>query len=104
MLSQQETLKMKKNKLSDAEILSMLDETLSGIKVDEVCRKYKIANSTYYKLKAKFGGMNATELKRLKELDAENQRLKSMYAEVSLEHKILKEVLEKKYPELIGKI
>ncbi len=95
---------MKKSKLSDAEILSMLDETSSGTKVDDVCRKYKIANSTYYKLKAKYGGMNATELKRLKELDAENQRLKSMYAEMSLEHKILKEVMEKKYPELIGKI
>ena len=95
---------MKKNKLSDADILSMLDETSSGVKVEDVCRKYKIANSTYYKLKAKYGGMNSTELKRLKALEAENQRLKSMYADISLDHKILKEVLEKKYPELIGKV
>lgn len=95
---------MKKNKLSDNEIICMLDEASSGIKVDDICRKYKIANSTYYKLKEKYGGMSSTELKRLKALEAENHRLKSMYADISLEHKILKEVLEKKYPELIGKV
>ena len=94
---------MKKNKLSDTQILAMLDETSCVAKVEEVCRKYKIASSTYYKLKAKYGGMNSAELKRLKALESENNRLKSMYADLSLDHKILKEVLEKKYPELIGK-
>jgi len=94
---------MKKNKLSDSQILAMLNETSSGIKIEEACRKYKIATSTYYKLKAKYGGMSATELKRLKILESENNRLKSMYADISLDHKILKDVLEKKYPELIGK-
>lgn len=94
---------MKKNKLSDNQILAMLDETSCGVKVEEVCRKYKIASSTYYKLKAKYGGMSSTELKRLKDLESENNRLKSMYADLSLDHKVLKDILEKKYPELLGK-
>lgn len=94
---------MKKSKLSEQDIFNMLNEAASGTKVEEVCRKYKIANSTYYKLKSKYSGMQPSELKRLKALEAENQRLKAMYADISLDHKILKEVVEKKYPELIGK-
>lgn len=94
---------MKKAKLSDAQIVSILNEGMSGIPVTDICRKYQIANSTYYKLKAKYEGMNVSELKRLKALEEENRKLKQMYADISLEHNILKEVLEKKYPELIGK-
>jgi putative transposase len=60
-----------------------------------------IPSATYYKLKTKYAGMNVSDLKRMKALEAENRRLKSMYADISLEHKILKEILEKKYPELI---
>jgi len=94
---------MKKAKLSEAQIVSILNEGISGIPVTDICRKYQIANSTYYKLKAKYEGMNVSELKRLKALEEENRKLKQMYADISLEHNILREVLEKKYPELIGK-
>lgn len=92
---------MKKNKLSEAQIINMLKEAEAGVALVDICRKYEVANSTFYKLKSKYSGMNVSELKRLRELETENQRLKSMYAEVSLEHKILKEVLEKKFPGLI---
>lgn len=94
---------MKKAKLSDAQIVSILNEGISGIPVTDICRKYQISNSTYYKLKAKYEGMNVSELKRLKALEEENRKLKQMYADISLQHNILKEVLEKKYPELIEK-
>ena len=94
-------LNMKKSKLSEVQIFNMLNEAIAGINVNELCRKYKIANSTFYKLKSKYAGMSLSDLKRLKELETENQRLKSMYADISLEHKILKEVLEKKFPGLI---
>lgn len=92
---------MKKSKLSEAQIISMLKEGEAGVPATELCRTYQVSSATYYKLKSKYAGMNVSELKRLKELEAENRRLKAMYADVSLEHKILKEVLEKKYPGLI---
>ena len=92
---------MKRNKLSEAQIFAMLNEADAGIPVNDLLRKYKVASSTYYKLKSKYAGMSLPELKRLKALEEENRRLKSMYADLSLDHKILKEVLEKKYPGLI---
>lgn len=92
---------MKKSILSEAQIIAMLNESQAGVAVADLCRKYQVSSATYYKLKSKYSGMNVSELKRLKELETENRRLKAMYAEVSLEHKILKEVLEKKFPQLI---
>lgn len=92
---------MKKNKLSESQIVTMLKESEAGLTVEELCRKYQIAHSTYYKLKAKYSGMNTSDLKRLKVLEQENQRLKSMYANLSLDHSILKEVVEKKFPEIL---
>ena len=92
---------MRRSKLSESQIIAALNEAEAGISITDVCRKYKISTATYYKLKNKYSGMSVSALKRLKELEKENQRLKSMYADVSLEHKILKEVLEKKYPGLI---
>lgn len=92
---------MKKNKLSEAQIVSLLNEAEAGIGVEELCRKYKIANSTFYKMKAKYAGMGMADIKRLKALESENQRLKAMYAEISLEHKVLKDVIEKKFPHLL---
>jgi putative transposase len=94
---------MKKGKLSESQIIAMLNEGEAGVPVNDLCRKYQISSATYYKMKGKYSGMNVSELKRLKELEAENKRLKAMYADVSLEHKILKEVLEKKYPDLIDR-
>ena len=92
---------MKRSKLSEPQIINMLNEAEAGLPIADLCRKYKISTSSYYKLKNKYSGMSVSALKRLKELEKENQRLKSMYADVSLEHKILKDVLGKKYPELI---
>lgn len=92
---------MKKSKLSDSQIVNMLNEAEAGIGVNELCRKYKVANSTFYKIKAKYSGMGLSEIQRLKSLETENQRLKAMYAEISLEHKVLKDVLEKKFPHLL---
>ena len=92
---------MKRSKLSESQIINMLNEAEAGLPIVDLCRKYKIATSSYYKLKNKYSGMSVSSLKRLKELEKENQRLKSMYADVSLEHTILKDILEKKYPELI---
>lgn len=92
---------MKKLKLSESQIVAMIKEGDSGIPVADICRKYQVANSSYYKLRSKYAGMNVQELHRLKALETENNRLKQMYADISLEHKILKEVMEKKYPGLI---
>ena len=92
---------MRKSKLNESQIIAMLNEGEAGISVNDLCRKYKISSATYYKFKNKYSGMGLSEIKRLKELEVENRRLKSMYADVSLEHKILKEVLEKKFPGLI---
>jgi len=95
---------MKKNKLTESQIIAMLNEGESGLPVADLCRKYQIASSTYYKLKSKYAGMSVSDLKRLKSLEEENRRLKSMYADMSLEHKILKEVIEKKFPHLIDEL
>lgn len=91
---------MKKSKLSETQIITMLSEAQAGLAVTDLCRKYKISSATYYKLKSKYAGMSVSELKRLRELEAENRRLKTMYADISLDHKILKEVVEKKFPGL----
>lgn len=92
---------MKRSKLSEHQIVTMLSEADAGVPAVELMRKYKVANSTFYKLKAKYGGMAVSDLRRLKALEEENRKLKQMYADMSLEHRILKEVMEKKYPELI---
>ena len=92
---------MKKSKLSKPQIIAMLKEGETGVPIADLCRKYNFSSATYYKMKDKYAGMSAPELKRLKALEAENQRLKATYADVSLEHKIIKEMLAKKYPELI---
>lgn len=68
----------------------------AGRTVKDVCREHELSEATYYKWKAKYGGMEAADIKRLRELEEENRRLKQMYAELSLEHRILKDVLTKK--------
>lgn len=93
---------MKKSKLSEAQIMNLIQESEAGVPVSDLCRKYQVANSTFYKLKAKYGGMELSELRRLKVLEDENRRLKQMYADMSLEHRILKDVIEKKFPGLKG--
>ena len=73
-----------------------MKEVEAGRLVKEVCREYGISDATYYNWKAKYGGMEASDIKRLKDLEDENRRLKTMFAELSLEYKILKDIIKKK--------
>ena len=87
---------MKKSRFTETQIVKILKEVEAGRLVKEVCREYGISDATYYNWKAKYGGMEASDIKRLKDLEDENRRLKTMFAELSLEHKILKDIIEKK--------
>ncbi len=87
---------MKKSRYTEAQIVKILKEVEVGRLVKEVCREYGISDATYYNWKAKYGGMESSDIKRLKDLEEENRRLKQMYAELSLDHKILKDIVEKK--------
>ena len=87
---------MKKSRYSETQIVKILKEVEGGRLVKEVCREYGISDQTYYNWKAKYGGMDVSDVKRLKELEDENRRLKQMYADLSLEHTILKDIVEKK--------
>ena len=69
----------------------------AGMKVADICREHGISSATYYSWKSKYGGMEASDVKRLQDLETENRRLKQMYAELSLDHQLLKEILEKKF-------
>lgn len=87
---------MKKSRYTETQIVKILKEVEAGRKVNEVCREYGISDATYCNWKSKYGGMEASDVKRLKELEDENRRLKQMFADLSLEHRIVKDILEKK--------
>ena len=87
---------MKRSRFTETKIVKILKEAEAGVAVEELSRQHGFSKSTFYKWKAKYGGMDAIALKRLKELEAENQKLKEMYADLSLEHKVLKDIVEKK--------
>jgi putative transposase len=87
---------MKKTKISETQIIKAIREYESGSTAEVVCREYGISRATLYNWKKKYSGMESSQLKRLKELEEENRRLKHMYAELSIDHRILKEVIEKK--------
>lgn len=87
---------MKKSRFTETQIVGVLAEADAGLKVKDVCRKHGISEATYYNWKAKYGGMSASELKRTKELEAENAKLKRMYAELALENRAMKDLIEKK--------
>jgi putative transposase len=88
---------MKMKKYSEGQIVRILKEYEAGKQTRDICREYGISKATFYNWKKKYGGMDAGQLKRLKELEAENRRLKHMYADLSLDHELLKEILEKKF-------
>ena len=88
---------MKKLKHSEAQIISALKEYEAGKSVDILCRELGVHRATFYNWKKKYSGMDSQELKRLKELEEENRRLKHMYAELALDNKVLKDVLSKKW-------
>ena len=87
---------MKRSRFSETQIVSILKEADAGMQVKEICRKYGISDATYYNWKSKYGGMEASDVRRLKELEDENARLKKMYADLSLRHEMLEEIVTKK--------
>ena len=88
---------MKKSRFSDTQILSILKQAESGIPVPEICREHGISSATFYNWRSKYGGMDVSLMKRLKELEEENRRLKKMYADERLKAEIVQEALEKKW-------
>lgn len=88
---------MKKNKFSETQILETLKKQEAGIKVSDICREIGISEPTFYNWKAKYSGMTASDIKRLKELEEELSKFKLMYANLSLDHQILKDVVSKKW-------
>jgi len=87
---------MKRSRFTETQVVAILKEGDSGVNVSELCRKHGISNGTYYKWKSKYGGLEASDLKRMRELEAENSELKKMYTELSLEIKGLRAYIEKK--------
>ena len=87
---------MKRSRFTAHQIVKILKEAEAGIPVNDLSRQHGFGQSTFYKWKAKYGGLEASELKRLKELEEENRRLKQMYANLSLEQQALKDIVEKK--------
>lgn len=87
---------MKRSRYTETQIVNILKEAEAGIAVEELCRKHGFSQSAFYKWKAKYSGMEISSLSRLRALEEENQRLKKMYAEMSLEYQALKEIIQKK--------
>jgi len=86
---------MKQSKYSDAQIMSILQQAENGVPVADLCREHGMSSASFYKWRAKFGGMDASLISRMKALDEENKRLKKMYAEKSMQNDLLKEALGK---------
>ncbi len=88
---------MKKSRYSDSQIISILKQAVAGTPVTELCREHGMSDATFYKWRAKFGGMDVSMMARMKELEEENRRLKKMYAEERLKAEILNEAITKKW-------
>ena len=88
---------MKKSRFTDSQIMGILKQAENGVPVPELCREHGMSSASFYKWRAKFGGMDASMVKRMKELEAENRRLKKMYAEERLKSELRKEALEGKW-------
>lgn len=87
---------MKKSKFSESQIVNILKEAEAGVALEDLIRQHGFSKASFYKWKGKYSGMSVSELKRLKELEEENRRLKQMYVNLSLEHAALKDIIEKK--------
>lgn len=87
---------MKRSRFSETQIVAILKEADAGMKVADVCRKHGISQPTFYNWKSRYGGLGASELKRIRELEAQHAKLKRMYADLAIENDALKELIEKK--------
>lgn len=87
---------MRKSRFTEHQIIAILKEVEQGRAVKDVCREHSVSEATYYQWKSKYGGMQASDVKRLRSLEDENRRLKQMYADLSLENRALKDVIAKK--------
>ena len=88
---------MKTSRFTDSQILAILKQAEGGVPVSELCREHGMSSAAFYKWRAKYGGMDASLMARMKELEQENARLKRMYADVQLRHDALQEALAKKW-------
>lgn len=88
---------MKKTRFTESQIVTILNRAEQGEKIVSLCREAGISEATFYNWRSKYGGLSVSELKRIKELEEENARLKRMFSELSLVNDALKQVLEKKY-------
>lgn len=86
---------MKKSRFTENQIIAILKEGEAGVQVKEICRKHGISDATYYNWKSKYGGMGASDLKRTKEMEQQLSQLKRMYADMALENRALKDLIEK---------
>jgi len=87
---------MKRTRFTETQIVSILKKNEAGIKIADLCREHGISDQTFYNWKAKYGGLNVREIKRLRELEDENAKLKRMFADLSLENYALKDLITKK--------
>ena len=88
---------MKKSRYSDNQIITILKQAEAGTPVPELCREHGMSSATFYKWRSKYGGMDASMMTRMKELEAENARLKRMYADIQLQNDVIREAMEKKW-------
>ena len=88
---------MKKSRYSDSQILAIIKQAESGVPISEHCREHGMSGASFYKWRAKYGGMDASLMARMKELEDENRRLKKMYAEERLKSEIIQEAMAKKW-------
>ena len=87
---------MKRTRFTETQFVAILKKQEAGIKTSDICREHGISDATFYNWKAKYGGLQVSDVKKLKELEAENFRLKKMYAELSMENYALKDLISKK--------
>jgi len=88
---------MKRSKFTESQIIFALKQAETGVKVEEVCRKMGISEATFYNWKKKYGGLGVSELRRLRQLEEENSKLKQIIADLALDKQMLQDVLKKKF-------